>query len=89
MRPYIAIIHKDPESGYGVSFPDLSGVVTIDEAMAQAGEVLQFAAEDWKQLIDTEFPQPRTADELRKDAEFRANSAGAILAAMPLNDIAL
>ena len=28
MRQYIALIHKDPGSDYGVSFPDLPGRVT-------------------------------------------------------------
>ena len=51
MPHYIALIHKDTDTCYGVSFPDIPGVVTggdtIDEAMQQATEVLQFAAEDW------------------------------------------
>jgi antitoxin HicB len=49
MPHYIALIHKDLDSCYGVSFPDLPGVVTagdtIDEAMQQAAEVLEFAAQ--------------------------------------------
>jgi predicted RNase H-like HicB family nuclease len=44
MGHYIALIHKDPESDYGVSFPDLPGCVavgaTLDEARAMAVEVL-------------------------------------------------
>ena len=28
MRQYIALIHKDPGSDYGVSFPDLPGVIS-------------------------------------------------------------
>jgi predicted RNase H-like HicB family nuclease len=28
MRNYIALIHKDADSDYGVSFPDFPGVVT-------------------------------------------------------------
>ena len=28
MTHYIALIHKDPDSSYGVSFPDLPGVFT-------------------------------------------------------------
>jgi antitoxin HicB len=48
---YIALIHKEPQTGYGVSFPDILGVITaagtIDEAMNKACEVLEFAAEDW------------------------------------------
>jgi predicted RNase H-like HicB family nuclease len=51
MPHYIALIHKDTDSCYGVSFPDIPGVITggdtIDEAMQQAAEVLGFAAEDW------------------------------------------
>jgi antitoxin HicB len=47
---YIALIHKEADTCYGVSFPDLPGVITagttIDEAMQKAAEVLEFAAED-------------------------------------------
>ena len=36
MRQFIALIHKDTDSDYGVSFPDLPGVIsagsTLDEA---------------------------------------------------------
>ena len=28
MRQYIALIHKEPGSDYGVSFPDLPGVIS-------------------------------------------------------------
>jgi predicted RNase H-like HicB family nuclease len=41
---YIAVIHKDADSDYGVSFPDLPGVVTagkdLDDARAMAEEAL-------------------------------------------------
>jgi predicted RNase H-like HicB family nuclease len=44
MASYIGIIHKDADSGYGVSFPDFPGCVTagktLDEAGRMAGEVL-------------------------------------------------
>jgi predicted RNase H-like HicB family nuclease len=43
---YIALIHKDADSDYGVSFPDFPGCVTagstIDEARALATEALAF-----------------------------------------------
>lgn len=43
---YIALIHKEPGSGYGVSFPDVPGVTTagetLAEAMEQAADVLAF-----------------------------------------------
>ena len=38
MNAYIALIHKEPDSDFGVSFPDLPGCVTagstLDEARA-------------------------------------------------------
>jgi predicted RNase H-like HicB family nuclease len=44
MATYIALIHKDGDSDYGVSFPDLPGCVTagstLDEALDMAGEAL-------------------------------------------------
>ena len=84
---YIALIHKEADSSYGVSFPDVPGVVTaadtIDAAMQRAAEVLEFAAEDWIEQIGTVFPHPRTIDELRGDAEFQEDSADAVIAAVP------
>ncbi len=49
MREYIAVIHKDARSDYGVSFPDLPGCVsagaTLDDARAMAAEALEFHVE--------------------------------------------
>jgi predicted RNase H-like HicB family nuclease len=36
MRSYIALIHKDAGSDYGVSFPDLPGCVTAGETLEEA-----------------------------------------------------
>src|SRR5216684_115479 len=88
MPHYIALIHKDADSCYGVSFPDWPGVVTasdsIDEAMQQAAEVLTFAAEDWENRDGVkEIPKPRTIDELRADPVFRDDAADAVIAAVP------
>ena len=45
-RGYIALIHNDANSDYGVSFPDLPGVVSagrnLDEAHRMAAEALAF-----------------------------------------------
>lgn len=88
MPHYIALIHKDTESGYGVSFPDVPGVTTvgdtIDDAMHKAAEVLAFAAEDWRGHSGQDFPAPRSIDELRRDDEFRRDAADAVVAAVPL-----
>jgi predicted RNase H-like HicB family nuclease len=77
---YIALIHKDADSGYGVSFPDVPGIIavadTLDDAIAEAASVLDFALEDWA----GERPLPRTLDALRLDADFQAASADAVVA---------
>jgi antitoxin HicB len=87
MPHYIALVHKDSDSCYGVSFPDVPGVFTagdtIDEAMRNAVKVLEFAAEDWSDLSGERFPSPRTIDELRLDPEFRDQAADAVVAAVP------
>jgi predicted RNase H-like HicB family nuclease len=87
MAHYIALIHKQPDSSYGVSFPDVPGVITagdtIDEAMQKAGEVLEFAAEGWTELQGQDFPAPRTIDELRSDLDFQEAATDAVIAAVP------
>jgi antitoxin HicB len=88
MPHYIALIHKDGDSSYGVSFPDVPGVIaaadTIDEAMRQAAEVLAFAAEDWTGRIgDGQLPPPRSIDELRADPTFQEDARDAVIAAVP------
>jgi predicted RNase H-like HicB family nuclease len=79
---YIALIHKEPRSGYGVSFPDVPGVTavadTLDDALREAGVALGFAFEDWQ----GDRPAPRTLDELRRDKEFLDWSADAVIAAV-------
>jgi predicted RNase H-like HicB family nuclease len=85
---YIALIHKEPGSVYGVSFPDLPGVTaaagSLDEAMRAASEVLAFAVEDWREVTEQAFPEPRTIDEIRDDPELVDDLSDAIVAAVPM-----
>jgi predicted RNase H-like HicB family nuclease len=89
MRHYIAVVHKDATSCYGVLFPDVRGIFTagdtLDEAFQQAREVLEFAAESWREDTGTEFPEPRSIDELRRDPDFVEASQDAILMAVPFD----
>lgn len=89
MSHYIALIHKEESSGYGVSFPDVPGVIAVasslDEALHEAASVLAFAFEDWQ----GDLPAPRSLDDLRLDADFRQWSADAVVAAVaPAQNIA-
>jgi predicted RNase H-like HicB family nuclease len=88
MPHYVALIHKDADSCYGVSLPDIPGVITggdtIDEAMQKAIEVLEFAAEDWENPDGSKaLPAPRTIDELRADTEFQQDATDAVIAVVP------
>ncbi len=82
MTHYIALIHKEAESGYGVSFPDVPGVIavadTLDEALDEASIALGFAFEDWEGA----WPVRRSLDALRADRDFLESSAYAVVAAV-------
>ena len=86
MQHYIAIVHKDETSCYGIQFPDVKGVFTVgdtlEEVFEQAREVLEFAAESWLEDTVSEFPVLRNIDELRRDPDFLEASRDAILMAV-------
>jgi antitoxin HicB len=89
MPSYVAIVHKDQDSCYGVQFPDLPGTTTagdtIDEAVANAAEVLAFVAEDWQELHGRPLPVPRTIDQLRGDPKFTEAAEDGLLLIVPLD----
>lgn len=67
---YIAYLHKDAKSDYGVSFPDFPGCIsagsTLDEARRNAVEALSFHIAGMREDGET-IPEPSTLDDLRKD----------------------
>ena len=83
MRYYIALLHKDDGSAYGVQFPDVPGCYSaaddIADLVPNAVEALSLYAED------TKLPAPRDIDQVRTDpAVAHELAAGAFLAAIPL-----
>ena len=79
MTDYIALIHKDADSEFGVSFPDLPGCVsvgaTMQEARANAEDALALHVEGM--IEDGEpVPAPSTLDEVMADP---ANRDGAVI----------
>jgi len=71
MSRYIALIHKDADSDYGVSFPDFPGLITagtsLDEARAMAEEALAFHVEGL--IEDGEaIPEPANLESVMADA---------------------
>jgi len=86
---YIALIHKDDDTAYGVCFPDFPGCITagdtFDEAMAMAKEALGFHAEAMLEDGET-LPEPSTFEQLRADksAWWTDNLDDAEIARVPL-----
>jgi predicted RNase H-like HicB family nuclease len=82
MSAYIALVHKDEGTSYGVSFPDVPGCIsagdTFEEAVVNAGEALAGHLALMKSDGDP-IPAPRSFDELKRDPEFVADSADAIV----------
>ncbi len=72
MSTYIALIRKDPDSDFGVDFPDFPGCVTagstLDEARAMAEEAVRFHVDGM--LEDGEsLPEPRSLEAIMTDPD--------------------
>jgi predicted RNase H-like HicB family nuclease len=67
---YIAYLHKDPKSDYGVSFPDFPGCVTagktLEEARRMAAEALALHIQGMAEDGET-IPEPSTIDDVADD----------------------
>ena len=71
---YIAIIHKDRKSDFGVSFPDFPGCITagrtLEEAKIMAAEALRVCIEEMR--ADGEaVPDPSSFDAVMSNPDFR------------------
>lgn len=73
MRPYIGLVHKDPDSAYGITFPDAPGCFSaaddLDELFVKAEEALAAWAEAMAELGCALAP-PRGLEALRRDPEW-------------------
>ncbi len=83
MTWYIALVHKDPESAYGISFPDLPSVFSAaddeEDIVPNAIEALSLWAED------EVLPQPSShTDILARDDVREELKGGAFLVRIPL-----
>ena len=83
---YVSFIHRD-EAGYGVSFPDFPGCVsvgnTVDDAVRHGSEALAFHVEG---LVDdgNPIPEPRLIDAIKADPELADWWSEADLVLVPL-----
>ena len=83
---YVGFIHRD-EAGYGVSFPDFPGCVsvgdTVDDAVRHGSEALAFHVEGLAEDGEA-IPEPRTIDSIKADPELTDWRGKADLVLIPL-----
>jgi predicted RNase H-like HicB family nuclease len=88
MRHYIALIHKDADSDYGVSFPDLPGVIsagsTLDEARDMAAEALALHLEGLAEDGEA-VPEPSSLEEIMANPQNRDGVA--VLIPVPAEEV--
>lgn len=87
MQHYIGLIHKDADSDFGVSFPDLPGLVTagtdLDDARRMAEEALALHVEGM--IEDGEaIPEPSSLEAIMSDPANR----GGVAVLIPLKSAA-
>ncbi len=80
MKTYLAIVHKEDDSAYGVSFPDLPGCFSAADDFADILPNAAEAVELW--FEDGEAIEPRSLDAIRAEAAADLQ-AGAFLIAVP------
>jgi predicted RNase H-like HicB family nuclease len=85
---YVAIIEKEPDSAFGVWFPDVEGCFsagdTLEEAVANAAAALRQHTEALESA-GRRLSAPRIVDEVLRDKDVRASiKTGALLFAVPL-----
>lgn len=81
---YIALIHKEENTDYGVSFPDFPGCVSAGKTIEQAKEMAQEALINHIELLkemNEQVPAPTTLEEIMSCPENR--SAIAFLIEVP------
>jgi len=85
MPNYIAVVHKEPTSDYGVSFPDFPGCITagksIDEAKDLAYESLLLHAEGQREDGEP-LPAPTNLDDIVADPE-NADAVAFLVVSVP------
>jgi predicted RNase H-like HicB family nuclease len=73
MTEYIALIHKDPHSSFGASFPDLPGCIsaasTLEELRPMIEESLSLHIEGLLEDGDA-LPEPSTLDAIVKSKDY-------------------
>lgn len=81
MKYFYAIVHKDPDSAFGVQFPDLPGCFSAADDMAEVLPNAVEAVELWMEDQDAS-PEPRSLEAIKAEAAAEL-AEGAFVLAVP------
>lgn len=90
MPSYIAIIHKDPDSDYGVSFPDFPGCITAGNTLDESKDMAQEALSGHIQcMLDDgeEIPPPASLDIVMANPDFADGVAFLVTVSLSLRKV--
>ena len=84
---YVAFVHKDPDSAYGISFPDFPGCISaqdsMDDLIASGTEALAFHVRGME-ADGEDIPAPRSLEEIINDPDLAEEREGVSFALVPL-----
>lgn len=74
MKNYVAIIHKEDDSDYGVTFPDFPGCISAGSTLDEAKEMATEALADHIEILLEEgesIPEPSSLDTIMAEPDFQ------------------
>jgi predicted RNase H-like HicB family nuclease len=80
---YIALVHKDKGTSYGVNFPDVPGCISAGDTFEGAIDNAAQALAGHLAIMEADgdpIPNARSLEELKQDAEFVDDSIDAVVA---------
>lgn len=85
---YVAMVEKDPDSAFGIWFPDVEGCFSAGDTLAEASANAAAALRQHVEALESagrSVPPARAVDDVLRDDDVReAMAAGAVLLAVPL-----
>ena len=86
---YIALVHKDKDTSYSVSFPDIPGCISAGDTFEEAIDNASVALAGHLAIMkadDEAVPSARSIEELKNDMEFGEEADAVIAFVVPPND---
>jgi predicted RNase H-like HicB family nuclease len=85
---YVAVVEKEPDSAFGVWFPDVEGCFSAGESLEKAVANAAMALRQHTEALESagrQLPSARAVDVVLRDKDVKAAvKAGAVMFAVPL-----